>query len=281
MNLSETHLAVIGAGNIGRILIERLRAAGVPADALLVCDSDPARAGAMAEEYGVRTVSLNDEPACAAADMFLVAVPPKAVREVVSALASRLRPGQAVVSFAAAVPLSRIEALLPPGVAAVRVMPNAPSLVGQGMNPVAYGAAVTPEARELVDAILSTLGETLIVRDDQMNWCVGLTGAAMRSLLPTLEGMGRAGVEAGCSEKESRRMAAQVMLGTAALALQTDLTFEQIKALTPMETVDEAALAQSFFDAARAAQEKVLAAQRKLWPEPNGHEPSTVQPGRT
>lgn len=192
MNLSEKHLKIIGLGNIGRILLERLRTAGVPADALVICDSDPARAGAMAEKYGVRTVSLNDDAACAA-DAILIAAPPKAVPEVLVALATHLCPGQVVISFAAAVPLSRIEALLPPGVAVVRVMPNAPSLVGQGMNPVVYGSSVSPETRTLVAAILSTLGETLVVRDEQMNWCVGLTGAAMRSLLPTLEGMTRAG----------------------------------------------------------------------------------------
>jgi pyrroline-5-carboxylate reductase len=137
---------------------------------------------------------------------------------------------------------------------------------------VAYGASVAPEARELVEAILAALGETLVVRDEHMNWCVGLTGAAMRSLIPALEGMTRAGAEAeaGFSAADSRRIAAQVMLGTAALALKTDLTFDQIKALTPMETVDEAALAQLFFDAAQAAQEKITLAQRKLWPEPTG-----------
>jgi len=89
----------------------------------------------------------------------------------------------------------------------------------------------------------------------------------MRSVLPVLEGMTRAGVEAGFSDADSRRMAAQVMLGAAALALKIDLTFEQIKALTPMETVDEAALEQLFFNAAQAAQEKITSAQRKLWPE--------------
>lgn len=269
MNLRDKHLAVIGAGNIGRILLERLRASGVPANALVVCDSNPARAAAVAEEHGARAVSLNDEAACAA-DAILIAAPPKAVREVLAALSARLRKGQVVVSFAAAVPLSRIEALLPPGVAVVRVMPNAPSLVGKGMNPVAYGSSVPPEARTLVEAILAALGETLVVCDDQMNWCVGLTGTAMRSLLPTLDGLTRAGVEAGFTEPESRRMSAQVMLGTAALALKSDLTFEQIKSLTPMETVDEAVLAQLFLYAARAAQEKIVLAQRKLWPEPNG-----------
>jgi pyrroline-5-carboxylate reductase len=126
---------------------------------------------------------------------------------------------------------------------------------------------LTPEARELVEAILRVLGESVVVRDDQMNWCVGLTGAAMRSVLSALEGMTRAGIEAGFSEADSRRMASHVMLGTATLTLKTDLTFEQIKSLTPMETVDEAALAQLIFNAAQAAQEKISTMQRKLWPE--------------
>jgi pyrroline-5-carboxylate reductase len=269
MNLSEKKLAVIGAGNIGQILLERLRAAGVPVDYLVVCDSDPNRACVVAERFGIRSVCLADEAVCAA-DAILVAVSPKSVSDVVHTFANWVCPCRLVISFAAAVPLAKLEGILRPGTSVVRIMPNAPSLIGQGINPVAYGASVKPEARELAEAILAALGETLVVSDDQMNWCVGLTGAAMRSVVPALEGMTRAGIEAGLTEMESRRIAAQVMLGTAALALKTDLTFEQIKALTPMETVDEAALAQLFFNAAQAAQEKITAAQRKLWPEPIG-----------
>ena len=266
MNLNEKRLAVIGAGNIGKILLERLRAVGVPADQIVVCDNDADRAQTAAVKFRVRPVILTDETVCEA-DAILVAVSPKSVAEVIHSLADRLLPGCLVISFAAAVPLVKIEELLHPGTPVARIMPNAPSLIGQGMNPVAYGASVTPKARELVEAILAALGETLVVRDDQMNWCVGLSGASIRSLLPTLEGMTHAVVEAGLSETDARRVAAQVMLGTAALALKTDLTFEQIKALTPMETVDEAALDQLFFNAAQAAQEKITSAQRKLWPE--------------
>ena len=266
MNLSEKNLAVIGAGNIGQILLERLRAAGVPADHLVVCDSDKSRAKAVAERFGVRSVILADEGACGA-DAILIAVSPKSVSDVIHTFSSWVCPCRLVISFAAAVPLANIEAMLPPGTPVARVMPNAPSLIGQGINPVAYGASVKPETRELVEAILATLGETIVVSDKQMNWCVGLTGAAMRSILPSLEGMTRAGIEAGFCEADSRRLAAQVMLGSASLALKTDLTFEQIKALTPMETMDEPALAQLFFNAAQAAQEKISTMQRKLWPE--------------
>jgi pyrroline-5-carboxylate reductase len=256
-------IAVIGAGNIGRILLKHLTEAGVPAGQLVVCDSEVAHSQAAAAEFGVRVAVLTDDAVCHA-DVLLLAVSPKSVIDVLRTLVPHLRPGQVVVSFAAANPLEGLEAIVPAGVAVIRVMPNAPSLVSQGMNPVAYGAKVTAEARALVEALLALLGETVVVRDDQMTWCVGLTGAAMRSLLPVLEGMIRAGMDAGLPESEARRVAAQVMLGTATLALQTELTVDEIKALTPMQTVDEPAVAQLFYDAAHGAKEKVDGMQLKL-----------------
>jgi hypothetical protein len=59
-------------------------------------------------------------------------------------------------------------------------------------------------------------------------------------------------------------MAAQVMLGTAALVLESKLTFEEIKCLTPMQTVDESALSQTFVEAAHAAKDKIDRLQQKL-----------------
>jgi pyrroline-5-carboxylate reductase len=97
-----------------------------------------------------------------------------------------------------------------------------------------------------------------------MNWRVGLTGAAMRSLLPSLEGMTQAGVEAGFAEDKARRLAAQAMVGTAALVLERDLSFDTIKSLTPMETVDESTMRQLFADSARTAKEKMDRLQQKL-----------------
>jgi pyrroline-5-carboxylate reductase len=243
--------------------LERLRAAGVPLDHLAVCETDLTRETSAAGEFGVRTLSLTDEAACTA-DIFLMATPPPVVPQILETIADRLRPGQVVVSFAAAMPLARLEVIVPEGVAVARVMPNAPSLVGQGMNPVAFGASVTPEARALIEAVLTTLGDTIEVRDEQMNWCVGLTGAAMRSVLPVLEGMTQAGVKAGLSVAEARRVAAQVMAGTAAVALQTGLSFEEIKALTPMQTIDEMQVAELFVEAARNARGKIDQLQQKL-----------------
>lgn len=261
--LGKKQIAVIGAGNIGRILLERLSLNGIPDAQLLVCDADEVRAGKASRRFGPRACALTDEPLLRS-DIFLLTAPPKATLDVLKTLAPNLHQGQIIVSFAAAVSMSRLEAVVPSGVMVARVMPNAPSKVSKGMNPVAFGSNVTSKERRLIESLLQTLGATLEVRDEQMNWCVGLTGAAMRSLLPALEGMTQVGVEAGFIEADARRMAAQVMFGTATLVLETDLSFEEIKALTPMETVNEAAMHQLFVDAARTAKEKMDRLQQKL-----------------
>ena len=68
----------------------------------------------------------------------------------------------------------------------------------------------------------------------------------------------------GVSENDGQRIPAQVMLGTAALTPEADLSWEEIKGLTPMQTVDELVVAQLFVDAARGAKAIIDGLQRKL-----------------
>lgn len=261
--LRSKRLAIIGVGNIGRILLERLILAGMPAAHLVICDSDETRAQKASRRFGPCIRALTDD-AFYEVDAFLLASPPKSIISILRSLSPHLREGQVVVSFAAGISLQRLEAILPSGVSAVRVMPNTPSLVGLGMNPVAYSESTSPRAQTFVQSILRTLGQCIVADDSQMNWCVGLTGAAMRSLLPALEGMIQAGVEAGFTEKEARHMASRVMLGTAAMVATRDLSFDELKSLTPMETLDESAMREIFLEAARAAKVKMDCLQQKL-----------------
>ena len=65
-------------------------------------------------------------------------------------------------------------------------------------------------------------------------------------MLSVLEGMSQAGIDSGLSAADARRVAGQLLLGMAALALQTGLSSDKLKALTPVGTVDEPAVAQLF-----------------------------------
>lgn len=254
--LTDKRWAVIGIGNIGKLLCERLLSAGVEPDHLTVYDITPGSTDFLVREYGVKILTFN-RASFQDIDVILVATPPKAVKGFLSQTVELLHPNHLIISFANAVSLKRLETLTPEGVSIIRVIPNIPSLIGEGINPVVYGRHVTVEAKQLVEELLRILGKTISVRDDQMNWLVGLTGASMRSILPVLEGLIKAGTEAGLSSEEARAVAAQVLVGTADLVLQTGLTIDDLKAMTPLLTIDEDMLANMIFNAARTAKEKM------------------------
>ncbi|MEI8132474.1 MAG: NAD(P)-binding domain-containing protein [Leptolinea sp.] len=261
--LRDKKFYIIGMGNIGKVLTQRLLAIGVPADQIVISDTDAMRSADVTAKFGVKAF-VDSEASISEMDMMIIATPPNKVTEVLRSLDDKLRAGQVVISMAAAVPLEMLRSVVNEDVPVVRVLPNPPSMLGQGMNPVAYAANTPSGVKSLVEEFLGILGKTMVVRDDQMTWCVGLAGAAMRSVLPVIEGMMQAGIEAGLSPADARIVAAQIMLGTATLALETDLSFEQIKSLTPMETVDEKLVASLFLEAARAAKEKVDKSQAHL-----------------
>ena len=249
--LQDKRVALIGVGVIGRILIQRLQAAGLGRNQLRVCDADPQRGARVQREFGLKVCPLND--ACCRADIWLISVPPRAVIPTLEKVAPRLGEGQIVISFAAGVSMARLETVVPEPAAVVRVMPNALSLIGRGVNLVAYGRDCTLDVRVQVQTILDALGDSMVIEDGQMDWAVGLTGASMRWLLPVLEGMTQAGVDAGLSPTDARWVAAKMMAGVAALALETDMSFEEMKALTSVNTADEEAIARIFREAAHRA----------------------------
>ncbi|MFZ6029271.1 MAG: hypothetical protein ACOYYS_16285 [Chloroflexota bacterium] len=76
-------------------------------------------------------------------------------------------------------PLARIEAVTPPGVQVACVTPNAPSLTGCGFDLVIFSAGCDEEHQAELLEMLSCLGETFVVCHEQVNWCMGLSGAAM------------------------------------------------------------------------------------------------------
>ena len=264
----DQRLALIGVGVVGRILIQRLKTNGFPPERLIVCDADPQRGNRAQREFNLKTCPLDD--LCCRADIWLITTPPAAVLSTIQSIEDHLKPGQTVISFAAGVSMAQLEDELPQNVAAVRIMPNALSLIGRGVNPVAYGRECTLETRTKVQALLNVLGESIVLEDSQMNWAVGLTGASIRWLLPVLQGMTLAGIDAGLSEADARWIAAKMMSGVAALALDTEMSFEEMKALTSVQVTDEEEIIELFQEAARRAKEfadeleKSLQQQRQI-----------------
>jgi pyrroline-5-carboxylate reductase len=262
-NVNELNYFIIGMGNIGKIMVQRLLEVGVTKNQIMVNDVDSTRVANVSGEFGVKALSL-DGTEVSAADVIIVAASPKAVPEVLMTLDKNLHAGQVVISMAAAVPISHMRKMVSKPVSIVRILPNPPSLLGKGMNPVSFEPSENPDVKEMVNQLLVVMGDTIEVNDDLMAWSVGLTGAALRTILPVMDGMIRAGIEAGLSADESRRVAARIFNGVSALALETDMSMDQIHNLTPMQTLDEAAVSDLFLETARSTRQKVEATQASI-----------------
>ena len=143
--MSSSRTAILGAGVMGETLLSGLVRAGRRVDHLLVGEKRAERAAELSERYGVAVV--DNVSAARDADTVALVVKPQDMVDLLTEIAPVLRPGQLLVSLAAGITTASIEARVPEGVAVVRVMPNTPALVDEGMAAVSPGSHVTDAQR--------------------------------------------------------------------------------------------------------------------------------------
>ena len=130
--------AILGAGVMGETLLSGLVRAGRRVDNLLVGEKRADRARELEERYGVAVVG--NAEAARKADTLALVVKPQDMGDLLDEIAGELRAGQLVVSLAAGITTAFIESRVPEGVAVVRVMPNTPALVDEGMAAISPGS---------------------------------------------------------------------------------------------------------------------------------------------
>jgi pyrroline-5-carboxylate reductase len=214
-------IAILGAGKIGEALLAGVLADGTtgPGD-VVVCERVAERAIAVAEQYGVTNVTDPGE-AVDGADVVVLAVKPNDLLGVAAAAATGLAPHAMVVSVAAGIPAATIESVLPPGTPVVRVMPNTPMLVGQGMSALAPGGAAGPEHLDRAEALMAAVGRVVRVPEAQIDAVTAVSGSGPAYLFLVVEAMIDAGVLLGLARPLATELATQTALGAATMLRET------------------------------------------------------------
>ena len=140
---SHEQTAILGAGVMGETLSPAWSAPAAASTSSWSARSAPERARELEERYGVAVVA--NVEAAAKADTVALVVKPQDMGDLLDEIAPSLRPGQLVVSLAAGITTAFIESRVPEGVAVVRVMPNTPALVDEGMAAVSPGSHCSEE----------------------------------------------------------------------------------------------------------------------------------------
>lgn len=217
-------LAVIGAGQMAEALLGGLAAAAGLQPALVrATDVSLERRDLMKRRFGVAAGTDNKE-AAAWAEVVLLAVKPQTMEAVLDDIAPALT-GKLVISIAAGLSLQRLNrrwAGRPgQGPRFIRVMPNAPALVREGLSALAGGPGVTEADMEAARALFQAVGRVVVVEERLMDAVTGLSGSGPAYAFMVIEALADGGVKAGLPRSVAALLAAQTVLGAARMVLET------------------------------------------------------------
>jgi len=212
-------LAILGAGVMGETVLSGLIRAGWDAGRIVATDRRPERQADLIERYGI-TMLENDE-AAATADTVILVVKPQDMGELLGEIAASLRPGTLVVSLAAGVDTAFIEAGLGGDLPVIRVMPNTPALVDQGMAAISPGTYARSEHLDHVTEILSATGRVVTVPERYQDAVTAISGSGPAYLFFVVEAMIESGVHLGLPRDISTELVVQTMLGSATMLRET------------------------------------------------------------
>lgn len=214
------HVAIIGAGVMGETLLAAILHAGTSPDDIVITEKRAERAEELRTRYGVRV--LDSVEAAAGADILLLVVKPQDMPAVLAEVGASVRPGATVMSVAAGITISAVEAALAEGVAVIRVMPNTPALVGEGMFGLSSGKDCSEAQLAVARGLLEAGGKVVIVDESQQDALTGVSGSGPAYVFYLAEAMIAGGVAAGLDEETARILTTQTLVGSAKLLAESE-----------------------------------------------------------
>jgi pyrroline-5-carboxylate reductase len=262
-------MAIVGVGAMGEAVLAALlsgnanRAEGtrgeIGPDEVVVADARPARAEEIAQRYGVRVLPTAD--VAAGADTVLLVVKPADVVATLAEMSGSLEPTALVVSLAAGVSTDTIAAALGHANPVVRVMPNTPALLGEGMAAVAAGASASPEHVARACDVLAPTGKVLEVSEHALDAVTAVSGSGPAYVFYLAEAMVEAGVELGLPRQVATDLVVQTILGSARMLAETGASPTALREqVTSPAGTTAAALAQLDGQGVKSAISRAIAA---------------------
>ncbi|MEW6229863.1 MAG: pyrroline-5-carboxylate reductase [Bacillota bacterium] len=214
-------IGFIGAGTLANILVKGMIKAGSakPGD-IIASDVDTGRLNRLAEETGAR-VTPSNKAVVDAANVLFFTVKPQVIDEVVDEISRHIRADQLVVSPVAGVTTESLESAIPRKVRLLRIMPNTPCLVMQGVIAVSKGRYATQKDVMEFSDLLGPLGTVVTVQENLMDSVTALSGSGPAFVYTMIEALADGGVRVGFSRDVALRLAAQTVLGAAKMVLET------------------------------------------------------------
>jgi pyrroline-5-carboxylate reductase len=258
----ERTIAFLGAGNMAEAIIKGLLRAGTARpEGIIATGRRTERLEEIKRAYGIRT-SQDNLAAAREAEIVVLSVKPQAMDKLVVQVAPALDHRKLVISVAAGVPIAALERRLGAGARIIRTMPNTPSLVGAGACALARGEHASEEDLAVASRIFQSVGITTVVEENLLDAVTGLSGSGPAYIFLVIEALSDAGVKVGLPRYTALKLAAQTVLGSAQLLIETNVHPGQLKdqvtspggtAIAGLHTLEAGGLRTTLINAVEAA----------------------------
>ncbi|WP_447983066.1 pyrroline-5-carboxylate reductase [Nitrospira sp. Nam74] len=217
----DQRIAFIGAGSMTEALVAGMLTAGVTEPTYLYAtDILPGRRDHMQARYGIR-VGQDNREAAADGDILILSVEPQDLDEVLIDICPSLREDCLIISVAAGYPMERVAAHLNSERPIVRAMPNTPSIILAGVTALSFSANVSDLHRTAAKTIFEAVGKVVVLEETLMDAVTGLSGSGPAYIYVIIEALADGGVRMGLPRQVAEILAAQTVLGSARMLLES------------------------------------------------------------
>ncbi len=242
MNLNESRICFIGAGNMASCIIGGLIKKDFPAQQIIASAPSEKNLKSLKDTLNI-SVNSNNQQAVSEADIIVLSVKPQVLQSACEEISGSLTHKPLIISIAAGISIESIDLWLGGNLPIIRCMPNTPSQVLKGASGLIANTQVTDSQKQATSSLFSSIGIVEWVKDEaQMHAVTALSGSGPAYIFLVIEAMEAAAVKQGLSPETARKLAAQTAAGAAEMVLKSDIEPAQLKlnVMSPGGTTERA-----------------------------------------
>ena len=211
----------LGGGNMaGALILGLIQSKAITPSRILASDVKKERLAHLSKTYGIH-VTMDNHALVRDSEIVVLSVKPQVVDKVLSVIGPDIRKDQLVVSIAAGVPISALEARLPAGTRVVRTMPNVAALALAGATAISAGTHATQKDMRAATALFEAVGRVVTLDETLLDAVTGLSGSGPAYVMLMIDALADGGVKVGLHRDTALVLAAQTVFGAAKLLLDT------------------------------------------------------------
>lgn len=216
-------IGFIGAGNIGQAMVGGiLKAKILGSHQIIASDVNRQKLDSLHKAYGIK-ITDDSKVLAAEADIIILAVKPDICDAVVNSIKDIVNEQQIIVTIAAGKSLSDVESIVGENIKVIRAMPNTPVLVNEGMTGLCCNKNVSNDELQEINKLFESFGKTEIISEKLIDTVVGIGSSSPAYVFMFIEALADGGVREGMPRAIAYKFAAQAVLGSAKMVLETGI----------------------------------------------------------